>query len=123
MTPKEKEYVLEYLANGYNALKAYNKVYNKPNGYKSGTPYDILNKPDIKAFVRDYREKKLQALDITNDRIMEKLEEIAFSAEGDKYYKPADKLKALDMLRQMLSSSGDDEVVIKVKIDDNATIK
>lgn len=122
MTPKEKEYVMEYLNNGYNALQAYNKVYNKPKGYKSGTPYDILNKPDIKAFVREYREKKLQALDITNERIMEKLEEIAFSAEGDKYYKPADKLKALDMLKEMLGDSKEQNV-IKVIVNDNSGIE
>lgn len=117
MTPKEKEYVLEYLANGYNAQKAYNKIYKKPDGTKSGYAYDILNKPDIKEFIREYRRKRMEALNIDNERIIEKLEEIAFSAEGDKYYKPADKLKALDMLRQMLGSSADD-VIIKVKIDD-----
>ena len=117
MTPKEKEYVLEYLSNGYNAQKAYNKVYKKPDGAKSGWAYDILNKPEIKEFIREYRKNKMSALNIDNERIIEKLEEIAFSADGDKYYKPADKLKALDMLRQMLGASGDD-VIIKVKIDE-----
>ncbi len=117
MTPKEKEYVLEYLSNGYNALKAYKKVYDKPEGWKSGTPYDVLNKPEIKAFIREYQRKKTEALDITNEKIIAKLAEIAFSAEGDKYYKPVDKLKALDMLKSFLNET-DTETVIKVKIDD-----
>lgn len=124
MTPKEKEYVLEYLANGYNAQKAYQKVYAKPEGYRTGQAYYILNKPDIKQFISEYRSEKIKALNIDNDRIIEKLEEIAFSDKDDKYYKSVDKLKALDMLRGMLSSSGDnDEMIIKVEIDDKGNIK
>ena len=124
MTPKEKEYVLEYLANGYNAQKAYQKVYNKPEGSRNGYAYDILRKPEIKAFISEYRKKRMEAFNIDNDRIIEKLLEIAFSDKDDKYYKSVDKLKALDMLRGMLSSSGDnDEMIIKVEIDDKGNIK
>ena len=119
MTAKEKEYVLEYLANGYNAQKAYNKVYKKPDGTKSGYAYDILAKPEIKQYIREYRRKKLEALNVDNERIIEKLTEIAFAEKGDDYYKSADQIKALDLLQKMLSDrDGKEDMIIKVKIDE-----
>ena len=122
MTPKEKEFVLEYLNNGYNAMGAWKKVYDKPDGYKGGYVYDVLNKPEIKEFIREYQRKKAEALDLTNDMIMRKLMEIAFAQKGDAYYRSADQLKALDMLKQMLGDDKKDNV-IKVIVNDNSGIE
>ena len=120
MTPKEKEFVMEYLANGYKVQQAYRKVYKREG--TANYAYDILNKPEIKEFISEYRRKKLEALNIDCERIIEKLEEIAFAEKGDKYYKSADQLKALDMLRGMLGDDKKDNI-IKVVIDDNGRIK
>lgn len=120
MTPKEKEFVLEYLSNGYNAQKAYRTIYQKEG--KTDHCYIILNKPEVKAFIQEYRGKRLEAMMVDSNRIMEKLTEIAFAEKGDKYYRSADQLKALDMLKQMLGDDKKDNV-IKVIVNDNSGIE
>lgn len=101
MTKKQELFCEEYLNNGYNALKAYQKVYNSTNK-KPSTPYTLLKKPEVKEYIERRRNEIYDSLVIDNKRIFQELADIAFAEKGDEVYTTPNKLKALEQLAKLM---------------------
>lgn len=103
LNDKHKAFCEEYVANGYNATKAYMKVYENANPETSGTMASrVLKKDNVKAYIKELQRERFEALNISAERVAEKLSDIAFSAKDDAYYNATAQLKALDLLQKQL---------------------
>ena len=103
LSDMHKAFCEEYVANGYNATKAYMKVYGGINTETAGTMASrILKKDKIKAYIKELQRERFEALNICAERVAEKLSDIAFAAKDDAYYNSSAQLKALDLLQKQL---------------------
>ena len=73
ITQKQKNLWENYIANGFNALKAYNEAYptkdGKPSKNKSSYPYDMLKNPEIKDYIKQQREEIFENVNIDIMRV------------------------------------------------------
>ncbi len=102
MTSQQKQFCENYLANGYNATKAYFDAYpdaDKTNP-KPSYPFQLLKKPAIKEYLDSRRKEIYDSLNIDAERIAQELADIAFTAKGDEIYSATVKLKALELLQK-----------------------
>lgn len=103
MTPKQKLFCDYYLANGYNALQAYEQAFGvKDNANKPSYPYTLLKNPKIKEYIQARRQEVYDSLNIDAMRIIQELADMAFAAKDDQVYVPTVKLKALEQLSKNL---------------------
>lgn len=100
---KQKAFCEEYVANGYNAQKAYAIVYDCWNeaSVRSNT-CRLLKNEKIKEYIRELQKERFEALNISAERVAEKLADIAFAAKDDSYYNATAQLKALDLLQKQM---------------------
>ena len=100
---KQKAFCEEYVANGYNAQKAYAVVYDCWNeaSVRSNT-CRLLKNEKVKEYIKELQKERFEALNISAERVAEKLADIAFAAKGDENYNATAQLKALDLLQKQL---------------------
>lgn len=103
LNERQRRFCEEYIANGFNALDAYNKVYGeKANKAKPSYPYTLLTYPKIKEYIKKRRQEIYDALNIDAIRIAQELAEMAFASKKDAIYVPSVKLRALELLSKNL---------------------
>jgi len=79
LTWKMKRFIAEYLADpGRNISAAADRA-----GYKNVDTNDLINNPKIKSIIEEENAKVLQQLEITRDRVLQELANIAFAALPD----------------------------------------
>lgn len=123
---KKERFCLEYVANGYNASKAYLVAYSNSSVESAGCNASRLMKdPFVIKRIDELIHEKYLSLHINADRIAEKLAEMAFAAKDDEVYGPSVALKALDMLqkqlglqKQKIDANVDQITTISVTIED-----
>ena len=90
-TPKELIFVNEYLANGYNGTKAAIKAgYAVPSANRTASR--MLNKPKIKAYLDAQKNKILNSIELTQEKVMREIARLALS-DIRKYFDANGKLK------------------------------
>ena len=121
---KQQAFCEEYVANGYNAQKAYAVVYDCWNeaSLRSNT-CRLLRNEKIKEYIRELQKERFEALNISAERVAEKLADIAFAEKDDNYYNVTAQLKALDLLQKQMSLQNQNinanvETVIKINIEE-----
>lgn len=102
MTSQQKQFCENYLANGYNVVKAYFDAFPDAdkNNPKPSYPYVLMKKPEIKAYIDSRRKEIYESLNIDAERIAQELADMAFAAKGDEKYSASVKLKALELLQK-----------------------
>ena len=77
---KQKAFCEEYVANGYNAQKAYAIVYDCWNeaSVRSNT-CRLLKNEKVKEYIKELQKERFEALNISAERVAEKLAYIAFA--------------------------------------------
>lgn len=93
----------EYILNGYDGAKAYQKIY--PNaGYETARRvfYNMKKNPQIASYIKKKREEALEMQSIDVLRVTEEMAKIAFCETGDKYIPASVKAKMLEVLRNAL---------------------
>lgn len=125
LSPQHKLFAKEYVANGFNAAKAYREVYGPDTSEASAGPR-LARDPLIQEEVRREMHERCEALQINEDRVLIKLAEMAFADKDDEVYGPTVQLKALDMLqkqlglqKQNIKAEVDNRVNIEVTIDES----
>lgn len=102
MTSQQRQFCENYLANGFNATRAYFDAYpdaNKKNP-KPSYPYQLLKKEEIKEYINSRKKEIYDSLNIDAERIAQELADMAFAAKGDEIYSATIKLKALELLQK-----------------------
>lgn len=118
LTDREELFIEAYFANNFNATAAYKEVYNPKE--KGANASRFANKPHIKAEIQKRMRERLEAKNISAERILDELSKIAFCLAE---YDTKDKLKALEMMQKqmgLLTTKVDANVatVINVSIED-----
>lgn len=117
LTAKHKLFAETYLANGFNALEAYNTVFGGGQKNKPSYPYTLLKKPEIAEYLEQRRTEIYNSLNIDAMRVMQEIANIAFAPTDDKNI--GAKLKALELLSKNLSlqtQKTENKDVIEVKL-------
>lgn len=98
LTPKQKAFCDEYLANGYNGTQAALKV-----GYSKKTAYSIagenLKKPEIKAYIAEAKNKLYTSRIATAKELLETLTSII----RDEEVTTNNRLKAIQLMGDHLA--------------------
>tara|TARA_R100000908_G_C3663709_1_gene89800 strand:- start:36 stop:605 length:570 start_codon:yes stop_codon:yes gene_type:complete len=77
---KYKRVVDEWFVNGFNGVRAYQKVYPKSSYKSADTSFrKILEIPRIKEYVSERQEKARETLEITHETVLKELANWAFS--------------------------------------------
>ena len=92
MKDRHKEFADTYLANGYNARKAYMACYPdcKPNS-ADVLAYRLLNREDVKEYIDTQRKLMFESRRVDMYRWVEEIANIAFAEKGDMVYTTGDK--------------------------------
>lgn len=103
ITYKMEQFCREYVANGYKGGAAYKAAYNCHSDNSARVnAWQLLKRPEIKAYIRMLQKEQYEALSISAERIATELAEMAFANKGDEHYTATVKLKALDLLQKQL---------------------
>ncbi len=102
LTKKEQAFCENYIANGYNASRAFQEAYNCPIEDARKRYCKTFRKPEIKAYIAALQKEAFERASINAERIALKLGEIAFADKEDEYYSASAQLKALDLLQKQL---------------------
>lgn len=126
LTVKQVAFCEEYVANGYSATKAYQTAYpDAGEGTAKVNSCKLLKRDDIKNYIKQLQKERFEALNISAERIAEKLAEIAFAPKNDQDYTATSQLKALDLLQkqmglqnQKMEINGEQKIVISIGEDE-----
>lgn len=104
MTEARRLFAEAYIANGFNAVKAYHIAYPKDGKTTKNPryPYTILKDPEVIDYINKRREEIYNSLNIDANRIITELATIGFAEKGDTVYNTSAKLKALELLSKNL---------------------
>lgn len=102
LTKKEKAFCEEYIQNGCNASRAYEKVYGCSLEDARKRYCKTFRKPEVKEYITELQKEAFSAACITAERVALKLAEIAFANKDDEAYGAAAQLKALDLIQKQL---------------------
>lgn len=104
LNEKQKRFVLEYLIDLNATQAAIRAGYSKKTAYSIGQ--ENLKKPEIQKAIQAKQNKLQNKLEITQERVLEELAQVAFSKASDETVsnlKYANKIKALELLGKYLS--------------------
>lgn len=120
LTQKQKLFAEKYIANGFNARKAYFEAFGADSKNKQPSyPYTLLKKPEIAEYIKKRREEIYESINLDSLRITSELSEIAFAEKGDPIYNTSAKLKALEILSKSLGlESNTSNLIIDVSFND-----
>lgn len=119
---KQQDFILEYIANGFNAQQAYLSAYPTATLQSARTnAYRLLGNEEIKAEIEKQVKLMFEAKYIRAERVIMEISDIAFAPKGDEDYVALVKLKALETLAKHMGllDKKEEEVkeqVIEVKI-------
>ena len=103
LTERYKRFCEEYVANGYNASLAYQTTHpNVTAKTASNSGYRLLKRQDIRDYITEIQKERVEALNITAERLLEELSKMAFAEKGDDDYTASIKLKALELIQKQL---------------------
>ena len=102
LTNKEKAFCEEYVLNGGNASRAYEKAYGCCIEDARKRYCKTFRKPEIKEYIREMQKVAFDNACITAERVALRLSDIAFATKGDEIYNTSSQLKALDLLQKQL---------------------
>lgn len=100
LNAKQKMFCEEYVANGYNATKAYMATH--PDAKDGRNSHRMLKNQEVRDYIYEIQKDRFEALNVCAERVAEKLAEIAFAPKGDVDYNATAQLKALDLLQKQL---------------------
>lgn len=104
LNEKQKRFVLEYLIDLNATQAAIRAGYSKKTAYSIGQ--ENLKKPEIQKAIQAKQNKLQNKLEITQERVLEELAQVAFSKASDETIsnlKYTNKIKALELLGKYLS--------------------
>lgn len=102
LTEQEKQFILIYISNGFNATDAYDITHPNVNARKSYSSNAYKYRKRLQPFIEEKMRDKMEALDITAEHILMELAEMGFAPKGDEDYCASVKLKALDLLQKQM---------------------
>ena len=102
LTKKEKAFCEEYVANGCNSSRAYQKAYDCSIEDARKRYCKTFRKPEVKEYIAALQKAAFEEACITAERVALKLADIAFAAKDDEIYGITSQLKALDLLQKQL---------------------
>ena len=102
LTKKQQAFCEEYVANGGNASRAYQKAYGCSIEDARGRYTLTFRVPEVKEYIRELQKEAFDAACITAERVALKLADIAFADKDDDFYGAVSQLKALDLLQKQL---------------------
>lgn len=123
LNEKQKRFVLEYLIDLNATQAAIRAGYSKKTAYSIGQ--ENLKKPEIQKAIQAKQNKLQNKLEITQERVLEELAQVAFSKASDETVsnlKYTNKIKALELLgkylslfepKQIQNNSQDDDPITK----------
>ena len=102
LTDRNKEFAREYIANHYNGTQAYLKVYECSYENAARKAWGLVHKPEVQEYIKELQKERVEALNISADRLLEELSEMAFAEKGDDDYTASIKLKAIELIQKQL---------------------
>lgn len=102
LTPKEKAFCDEYVLNGGNATRAYQKAYQCELSTANKDAWRVMKRERVKNYITALQKEAFSAACISAERVALKLADIAFADKGDTDYNATAQLKALDLLQKQL---------------------
>jgi len=99
LTRMQQEVIDKYFENGYKWYDAYASVYSTQN---RGNASKLWKQEYIQKEVNNRLKDDFSTHQITAERVLQKLEEIAFADKADKCYKSGAQIKALDLIQKQL---------------------
>jgi len=81
LTPKQEKAIQEYLINGGNKTQAYKSAYSTSNMKEetiTNKAYQLFKRGDIRARLEELQKKQAKKHDITKDKVLKQLCDIAF---------------------------------------------
>lgn len=102
LTKKEQAFCEEYVLNGGNASRAYEKAYGCCIEDARKRYCKTFRKPEIKEYITKMQKIAFDNACITAERVALRLSDIAFAEKGDEIYNTSSQLKALDLLQKQL---------------------
>ena len=102
LTDKNKEFAREYIANHYNGTQAYLKVYECSYENAVRKAWGLVQKPEVQEYIKELQKERVEALNISADRLLEELAQMAFAEKGDEDYPANIKVRALDLLQKQM---------------------
>lgn len=128
LTAKQKLFCEEYVANGYIQVEAYRKAYPDANENTAhGGASTLMKNEKVREYIKELQRDRFEALNISAERIAEKLAEIAFAAKNDEDYTATSQLKALDLLQkqlglqnQKMEINGEQKIILTIGDEDDA---
>ena len=125
LTDKNKEFAREYISNHYNGTQAYLKVYECSYENAVRKAWALVRKPEVQEYIKELQKERVEALNISADRLLEELAQMAFAEKGDEDYPANIKVRALDLLQkqmglqsQKLEANVNQETTIVVDIEE-----
>lgn len=120
LTPKQERFVGEYLID-YNATQAAVRAgYSEKTAHAIG--YQNLQKPAIQQAIKAALQRENDRLLISGEKILEGLMDIAFAEGEDSGVKPAERMRALELLGKHLGlfmQKGEGTEPVTVVIEDD----
>lgn len=102
LTDKNKEFAREYISNHYNGTQAYLKVYECSYENAVRKAWSLVRKPEVQEYIKELQKERVEALNISADRVLDELAQMAFAEKGDEDYPANIKVRALDLLQKQM---------------------
>jgi len=109
ITPKQRAFADEYVANGFNGTQAYRKAYPrvKSDDVAGTLAARLLGNDRVALYVAHSTARALAKSEVTQERVLKAIAEVAFGSGKD-----TDKLRALELLGKHLGIFGSDSSVL-----------
>lgn len=117
---KMKSFIEEYMKNGFNATKAYQKIYLMTDAAKAGAAASrLLKKPKVKEYIKNLKDIDKENLTTKNIILQESLDILKKAKEIDRYN---DALRAIDIIAKLegyyIKEESDRDVTIKFEFEE-----
>lgn len=98
LTAKEKQFCLEFVANGYNGFRAYKEAYRCNDATANARASVLLKKEDVRLYIGELQKDRIDAQFVSADRVLEALCSVAFGEEAS----DKDRLRAIELIQKQL---------------------
>ena len=96
-----------------NATRAYKIAYprTKNDNVAAVSAHKLLRNPKIHAYLQKRMQERREKAEINQDSILQELAKMGFADIDPEYIKPADKIKALEVIAKLLGLDKPDDSV------------
>lgn len=119
ITLKMKNFVEEYMKNGFNGTKAYQKVYQQDLAKAGPSASRLLNRPEIKAYIKNLKDIDEENI-TTKRKILQETLAILQDAKNESRFNDA--LRAIDIVAKLegyyIKDENDKSVTIKFEFEE-----